>query len=78
MYGVKIGPDDGIVIERYDKMAKSIFNADEFRMQKGNGSGSYTDSLYFDPINQEYEFTGVVRAGQFIGGSIQIGNNFSV
>lgn len=78
MYGVKIGPDEGIVIERFDKMAKSIFNADEFRMQKGNGSGSYTDSLYFDPINQEYEFTGVVRAGQFIGGEIQIGSNFSV
>lgn len=78
MYGVKIGPDDGIVIERYDKRAKSIFNADEFRMQKGNGSGSYEDSLYFDPINQEYTFTGVVRAGQFIGGSIQIGSNFSV
>ncbi|AYB47120.1 prophage endopeptidase tail family protein [Paenibacillus lautus] len=78
MYGVKIGPDEGIVIERYDKMARSIFNADEFRMQKGNGSGSYTDSLYFDPINQEYEFTGVVRAGKFIGGEIQIGDNFSV
>lgn len=78
MYGVKIGPDEGIVIERYDKMARSIWNADEFRMQKGNGSGSYTDSLYFDPINQEYEFKGVVRAGQFIGGRIQIGNDFSV
>lgn len=78
MYGVKIGPDEGIVIERYDKMARSIWNADEFRMQKGNGNGSYTDSLYFDPINQEYEFTGVVRAGQFIGGSIKIGNDFSV
>lgn len=34
MYGVKIGPDEGIVIERYDKLAKSIFNANEFRMQK--------------------------------------------
>lgn len=78
MYGVKIGPDEGIVIERYDKMARSIWNADEFRMQKGNGNGSYTDSLYFDPINQEYEFTGVIRAGQFIGGRIQIGNYFSV
>lgn len=74
MYGVKIGPDEGIVIERYDKLAKSKFNADEFRMQKGDGNGSYTDSLYFDAINQEYEFTGIVRAGQFIGGSIKIGN----
>ncbi|MEF2966090.1 prophage endopeptidase tail family protein [Paenibacillus sp. M1] len=78
MYGVKIGPDDGIVIERYDKLARSIWNADEFRMQKGNGNGSYSDALYFDPINEEYEFTGIVRAGQFIGGSIEIGSNFSV
>ena len=45
MYGVKIGPDEGIVIERYDKLAKSKFNADEFRMQKGDGNGGYTDSL---------------------------------
>jgi hypothetical protein len=78
MYGVKIGPDEGIVIERYDKLAKSIWNADEFRMQKGDGSGSYTDAIYFDPIGGQYEFTGIVRAGQFIGGSIKIGNNFSV
>jgi len=77
MYGVKIGPDEGIVIERYDKLAKSKFNADEFRMQKGDGNGGYTDSLYFDAINQEYEFTGIVRAGQFIGGSIKIGNEGS-
>lgn len=78
MYGTKIGPDEGIVIERYDKLARSRWNADEFRMQKGTGTGSYTDSLYFDPIGQEYNFTGVVRAGSFIGGRIQIGNNFSV
>ncbi|WP_059049071.1 prophage endopeptidase tail family protein [Paenibacillus senegalimassiliensis] len=78
MYGVKIGPDEGIVIERYDKMARSKWNADEFRMQKGNGSGSYQDALYFDPINGEYEFTGIVTASKFRGGSIEIGNNFSV
>jgi len=78
MYGVKIGPDEGIVIERYDLLARSIWNADEFRMQKGDGSGSYEDALYFDPINGEYEFNGIVRAGQFIGGSIHIGSNFSV
>ncbi|WP_249281063.1 prophage endopeptidase tail family protein [Paenibacillus sp. 7516] len=77
MYGVKIGPDEGIVIERYDKLAKSKWNADEFRMQKGDGNGGYTDSLYFDAINQEYTFTGIVRAGQFIGGSIKIGNEGS-
>lgn len=78
MYGVKIGPDEGIVIERYDKMARSKWNADEFRMQKGNGSGSYQDALYFDPINGEYGFSGLVTASKFRGGSIEIGNNFSV
>lgn len=78
MYGVKIGPDEGIVIERYDKLARSTWNADEFRMQKGNGSGSYEDVLYFDPINQEYEFKGTVRAGKFIGGTIQIGDGDTV
>ncbi|WP_059049039.1 prophage endopeptidase tail family protein [Paenibacillus senegalimassiliensis] len=78
MYGVKIGPDEGIVIERYDKLARSKWNADEFRMQKGDGSGSYEDALYFDPINGEYEFTGIVTASKFVGGSIEIGNNFSV
>ncbi|MNJ25423.1 Prophage endopeptidase tail [compost metagenome] len=78
MYGVKIGPSEGIVQERYDKRARSVWNADEFRMQKGNGSGSYTDALFFNPSNGEYEFMGIVRAGQFIGGSIQIGSRFSV
>lgn len=78
MYGVKIGPEEGIVQERYDKRAKSIWNADVFKMQKGDGSGSYTDALYFNPANGEYEFSGIVRAAQFIGGSIQIGSNFSV
>jgi hypothetical protein len=78
MYGVKIGPDQGIVQERYDKLSRSIWNADEFRMQKGDGNGSYEDVLFFDPVNREYEFSGIVRAGQFIGGSIEIGSNFSV
>ncbi|MNI28098.1 Prophage endopeptidase tail [compost metagenome] len=78
MYGVKIGPDEGVVIERYDKLARSKWNADEFRMQKGDGSGNYTDALYFDPINGEYEFKGIVRAGQFIGGQIEIGSGNNV
>lgn len=78
MYGVKIGPEEGIVQERYDKKARSIWNADVFKMQKGNGNGSYTDALFFNPGNGEYEFSGIVSASDFIGGSIQIGNNFSV
>lgn len=79
MYGVKIGPDDGIVIERYDKRAKSIFNADEFRMQKGNGNGSYTDALYFDPQNNIYKFNGELQAatGTFTGNLQAAGGTFT-
>ncbi|MEK3788061.1 prophage endopeptidase tail family protein [Paenibacillus sp. FSL K6-1230] len=70
MYGVKIGPDEGVVIERYDKKAKTILNADQFRMQRGDGSGSYIDSLYFDPIAGEYRFTGRLIASEIEGGKI--------
>lgn len=70
MYGVKIGPDEGVVIERYDKLAKTVLNADQFRMQRGDGSGSYVDALYFDPIAGEYRFTGRLIASEIEGGTI--------
>lgn len=70
MYGVKIGPSEGIVQERYDKRARSVWNADEFRMQKGDGSGSYTDALYFDPTAGEYTFTGKIVAAAIEAGTI--------
>lgn len=73
-YGNRFGPEYGFQSERYDKLARSVFNADEFRMQKGNGTGSYTDAIFFDPSEGEYEFTGIVRAASFIGGTIVIGS----
>lgn len=73
IYGVKINNAVGIEIERADKMARTKLNADEFRMQTGDGSGSYIDALYFDPINGQFVFT-----GKIIGGTIQIGEGFSV
>ncbi|VTR62452.1 Fibronectin type III protein [Actinobacillus pleuropneumoniae] len=44
-------------------------NADEFRMQKGDGSGSFTDALFFDPQNDVYKFNGELQAasGTFSG-----------
>lgn len=79
IYGVKINNDVGIEIERNDKLARTKLNADEFKMQTGDGNGNYTDALYFDPINERYVFVGQLEATDFIGGSIDIGNGtFSV
>lgn len=77
LYGTRIGPDIGFESVRYDKKSRMIANADEFRIQKGDGSGSYTDAIYMD-ANGDARFTGIVQASQFIGGSIQIGTSFSV
>lgn len=73
IYGVKVNNSVGIEIERYDQLARTKLNADEFRMQTGDGLGNYTDALYFDPINAEYLFV-----GKIIGGSIKIGTGFEV
>jgi len=78
IYGIKINEDVGLEIERDDKLARTKLNADEFRMQTGDGGGSYTDALYFDPINKEYIFVGEINASDFVGGTIEIGTNFSV
>lgn len=78
IYGVKINNEVGIEIERSDKLARTKLNADEFRMQVGDGLGVYTDSLYFDPINERYIFTGRLEATDIVGGTIVIGSNFEV
>ncbi|WP_375104949.1 hypothetical protein ACDZ28_13670 [Paenibacillus sp. RS8] len=72
-YGNRFGPEIGFESVRYDKLARSVFNADEFRMQKGNGSGSWTDAIFFNPLEGEYEFTGKIIASSFEGGTIMIG-----
>lgn len=77
-YGIVISEEIGVKIERYDKLAKALFNADTFKMQKGDGTGAYVDSLYFDPIAQVYKFSGTLEATFFKSGSIAIGENFSV
>lgn len=45
----------------------------------GDGSGNYTDALYFDPINEKYIFVGQLEATDIVGGTIDIANGtFSV
>jgi len=73
IYGTKIDNINGITVERDDKLARSIFNADMFKMQKGNGAGVYTDSLYFDPILEKYIFVGELIASTITGGTISGG-----
>lgn len=69
IYGVRINNDVGIEIERADKKARTKLNADEFRMQSGDGYGTYTDALYFDPVKGTYIFV-----GEIVGGTLNIGN----
>ena len=77
-YGTRIGPDVGFESVRWDNKARSVFNADIFAMQKRNGGGGWTNAVYFNAIEEEYEFVGILRASKFIGGEIQIGSAFSV
>lgn len=78
MYGTRFGPEVGFESVRWDMKARGIFNADTFALQKGDGGGSWTNAVYFDTDDDEYAFTGIVRAAKFIGGEIQIGSAFSV
>lgn len=58
IYGVKIDQQSGLEIERTDQKARSIFNADEWKAQIGDGFGSYVDAIYFDIGNNRYVFKG--------------------
>lgn len=72
--GVRIGPEYGLLVERSDKKARVIANATEgIRIQKGDGSGSYTDVIFLDTDGNGC-FTGKILASQFEGGSIDIGD----
>lgn len=77
-YGNRIGPEIGFESVRSDKLARSVFNADEFRMQRGDGEGHWTDAIYFDPVEGQYKFTGVVEASAFRGGTITIGSGNNI
>jgi hypothetical protein len=62
-YGARISPENGFESIRNDKMARSVFNADTFAMQSGDGSGSnWANKLYFDPALGKYVFDGDLSA----------------
>jgi hypothetical protein len=69
-YGARIGPEFGFESIRSDKKARAYFNADAFKMQSGDGTGSnWTDKLYFDPATGEYIFDGkltITNLGQLL------------
>lgn len=61
-YGARISPENGFESIRSDKMARSVFNADIFAMQTGDGQGNWTNKLYFDPATGKYVFDGTLSA----------------
>lgn len=67
IYGIRINNQIGFEVERNDQLARTVMNADEFRMQKGDGSGVYTDALFFDPINRRYNFVGAITVESITG-----------
>lgn len=81
-YGARIGPEYGFESIRSDKKARAYFNADNFVMQSGDGSGtSWTNKLYFDAAQGKYifdgtiyaasgVFSGLVSAATIVGGTI--------
>jgi len=60
-YGAKIGPENGFECIRSDNKARAYFNADNFVMQSGDGTGNnWTNKLYFDPSTGQYTFDGKI------------------
>ena len=74
-YGVRLNSEEGLSVTRVDGAGKVILNADEFRMQAKDETGTLKDKLYFDPESGEYKFVGNVSVS---GGTIDIGGNFIV
>lgn len=77
IYGIRINNAEGIVTERNDKLAKSVYNADEFAMKTGDGAGNYTDAVYFDPLEGKYKFIGDIEASGTITGAEIIGSSIN-
>jgi len=77
--GVVIGPDYGLKVERSDKKVRVLANATEgIRIQKGDGTGNYTDVIFLDTEGNG-NFMGKIISSSFEGGSIDIGDgNFVV
>ena len=61
-YGARISPENGFESIRSDKMARTVMNADIFAMQAGDGTGNWTNKLYFDPTLGKYVFDGTLSA----------------
>lgn len=63
MNGTRIGPEYGFEAVRNDKLARTFFRSDGFKMQSGDGSGTnWTDRIYFDPVTGKYVFDGTLSA----------------
>lgn len=77
--GVSFGPQYGLKVERSDKKVRVLANATEgIRIQKGDGTGNYTDVIFLDTEGNG-NFTGKIISSSFEGGSIDIGDgNFTV
>lgn len=87
--GVVIGPENGFVAERSDKMARNTMNATFGNMlELGDGEGNYEPVFYVTIEGEEAklnlkgnaEFTGkilasLIEASNLKGGSIEIGDN---
>jgi hypothetical protein len=62
MNGCRIGPTYGFEAVQNDNFARSYFNASNFAMQQGDGSGSnWVNVIYFDPAAKKYKITGDVQ-----------------
>ena len=87
--GVVIGPENGFVVERSDKMARNTMNATYGNLlELGDGEGNYEPVFYVTIEGEEAklnlkgnaEFTGkvlasLISASDIKGGSIEIGDN---
>lgn len=77
--GTRIGPEVGFEAIRSDKMARTVMNATEgIKIQKGNGSGSWTNVIYMDTEGNAV-FSGkitasVIQGSEILGGTITIGS----
>jgi hypothetical protein len=83
--GVVIGPENGFVAERSDKLARNTMNATYGnKIEVGDGEGNYTPVFYIavDPADGKAKlylvgdavFTGLIEASDIVGGTINIGD----
>jgi phage minor structural protein len=47
-YGIRINEETGFEVIRSDRKSRGVFNADGFKLQKGDGLGGFTDKFYAD------------------------------